>query len=331
MSAGAPLNSRFLARALLLATCCASVAQAADDTCPEQFYSGFDSRLQARPVAALPGAEAAVVDFAMRAGRPVIAAERRILVASAGGRWSAMPIMEGIRSLLVAPTGLVRVTTRRRVIELGQGPRTERPEANDRLLARTGKHARPWTAEVINRGDSFAVEAITEPGQRFTLVELKGKPEAVGWNSTGLSFVADNTLWAWRASDQELRALGTDVGLGQARSSCLLPNGSVIVGLRATTLLVSANHALVLAGAGMLCDADGTKVNLLDPKAGIVWEVAGLERVGTPGADLLHARQLVRGEVAASRPAAVRRSEAARIVGCGAVRSWIDENAAPGS
>jgi hypothetical protein len=295
--------------------------QSADSVCPKELYGGFDSRLDTVLTAALEAPERDVVEFVVRNGRPIILASRRLFVDGGTTGWAAMPIIERTHGLVLHASGAVELPLGEHGWIFDAEGRREREGTYDSaLVTRLGKRASPAALELIDLGgERYTMEAVSLAGKRMSVAYLKSKPSAIGWNAAGLSFVADSTLWVWQVEERELRPLISDVGLKEARSTCLLSDGRVIAGLANVTVVASEGYALPLVGFGSFCDVDGHDTTLLDPGAGAVWRVERIGDVGNRTVDTAYAARLVSGTANEGAPQTVRLSEAVRMIGCPAV------------
>jgi hypothetical protein len=295
------------------------VAQAqTDEVCGRSVFQGFDSRLTVRPLVTAPIHGTPVVEFAVTQRGYAIATAQRMLVHARERGWSSIPLPEGVRGFAVtAPRELV-VATKSRLIFIEPGKRQEIASPTE-VLAMFGKGPLP-PMELVSSGGGF--QLVTGRGTRAyrSLVSVLDRPVALGWNAHGLSFVSQGTLRRWRpANANVLDAMVGDRGLTTARSSCVMPDGRVLLGLQRSTLLISEGYALPIVGFGAFCDTSGNSALLLDPDGGVVWDVRGLEDIGTAAADRARARKMLQSG-GASRPETW--AEVVRIAGCSQALGW---------
>jgi tetratricopeptide (TPR) repeat protein len=99
-----------------------------------------------------------------------------------------------------------------------------------------------------------------------------------------------------------------------------------VVALTESVLVLTPNGATVLVGMHARCSWDGTSLYLLDESSGLIWQIRGVEKLGTRVGDLAHADELVQSlppNAANDSPAVL---EAARNIGCNEVTRLRSES-----
>lgn len=304
---------------LVIAFVGASVLRA-EAPCPERIYIAFDSRVTAQTAGRAAVGDDRITGFEIAAGVPFVTFEHRV-VALKGRRAAGFPVIDRVLGANVDKSGEIRFDTQRGVLRRGDKKLVPDPALSAVTAGRLLNSGTDVFIEVMPEADSTIFAARRANGAVLPIARIKGVFRAASWNELGLAAIVGETLYEWSPGSKDLLVLSRDYGLRTAIDVCLIAGHRAIVGTAHATVLVTPATQLMLVGFPSRCRFSGGKLFLLDVRSGAVWSVDGLDPLGDPAKDRLHARTLI-GRL---RPNDSEGSpfflEASRIVGCREARN----------
>jgi len=310
---------RVAAIALMAATACGAsqmLAQTAVAPCSNVAYRGFDSRLTVEAVSRVSIGSDRVTAFEVSNGRPIVAFERR-LVGVDGDRQVALPSIDRIDALAVDAAGRLFVQQGSQLRRAASDKlETVRAVAAGTRLHNSG-HALFVESESRGTATRLTVRTADDRGALPPFHLDGAAATVVSWNSVGLAAIAGDSLLTWVPGAKQMTRLRTDKGLKEARDVVLIAPDAAVVGLPHALVVVSPRGATVLALARARARWTGAELFVLDESFGVIWRVAGVDRLGSAAGDRQYASGLMKGVVSEGD---VRFAEAARLVGCEGAR-----------
>lgn len=276
-------------------------------------YMDFDSRLQVEPLLR-PAIDSGLVAFRVLGGN-VVLLYRDHLVVYDGSAARRTRLASRAESLLRLADGTTWLTDGGRVT----------PATEQGLDA-----ARSWEippgARVDARGTDTVLLATEQDGDALfrlrdrngallNLVRLRGAIRCLSWNENGLAAVVGDALYRLEGGAAELRVLDRHADYEHASDVVGLPGPHALVSLRSTVRLLRPGYSAIVVARPARLDFIKNRAVLLDG-AGIVWSVAGLEKLQSRAGDLAYATQLLeQARKECTGEPCMKRDEAARVSG----------------
>jgi tetratricopeptide (TPR) repeat protein len=321
---------------VVLALSLASATAIASD-CHHKLYTGFDSRVKARLVGRLAPGREPIVGFDVVHGVPVVALPHRLVLFR--NRRTNLFVEDEIEALVSDSTGGLSVQVRdasnpaRTIIKrLGQHGFQRDSTLTTDVQGRLSGSGTKLYVETINDEKQATFLARRPDGAYVVITNVKGRLRNVSWNRAGLAAVVNSTALAWPAGSKEIISLATDDGLKQTHDVCLVGRDRSVVALKESVLVLTPNGATALVGMHARCSWDGTSLYLLDENSGLIWQIHGVERLGTRIGDLAYTQELIESLPSDAPNDSRAAVEAARSIGCNEVmrmRSSAGANRAP--
>ena len=298
----------------MLVVCAAALASAsaslsaAERSCIDQAFRGFDTRLNVDIAGKVPVAEAPV-GFELVEGRPVVAFSHRLIVID-GKRLIAQPSLDAIQALTVDANGRVRLQANNTVRLFGPDRLVDEGRvAEGGLIHNSGAPTYLLTASAADRTRVvFAGEGTAAAALDFT-----GRLTRASLNAVGFAAIIGDALVTWTPGSTTVDTLALDIGLRQAIDVVLIGPNRVVVALPNVVVLVTDRTRIVLGGLSARIRWKEGTLYALDQTSGIVWTLTGLEAIGVPEKDRERARQLAGQAASAAAPEYL---EAVRLAGC---------------
>lgn len=288
------------------------IIQSPAPSCEAAVYLGFDTRLKAQAIVRFPIDREEVLGFEVKAKRPLLALKDR-LIGFDGSKLFLQPVPTTISGLSFDRAGALYVQNANGIGRLD------------------GKAIKPvtltMTGRMLNSGtDAFldiaAVSTQTTltlrrlDGRVMDLVSAEGAVGAASWSPEGLAAVIGDTLFTWTPGAKALARLWTDSAASRIHDVAVVGDRRVAVATKRSLMLVSQGRALVLGGIGGRVRWSDGLLFVADEQTGIVWQLAGLGKIGDRADDEQYAAALVRVTPAQNAEKHSAFMEAARIIGC---------------
>lgn len=291
--------------------------------CNSVLYARLDSRLKPTLISVLPNAHETVVGFEVIHGSPVVAFPHSLLtIQRVGG--TRFAVDQTIKGLSFDKEAKVFIQSNKGVLQLDRSGLEPDNKLNSVVLGRVYGSGGKVLLEVRARHGLLEFLARRDDGAAFPIAMMKGRLRAVSWNSQGLAAVVGESLYLWHPGDKSVVRLLSDEGLASSHDVVALGGGRAVVALRNAIVLVSPKTLDIIAAMPLSrCRFQDGVLYVLQEKAGLIWSLRGLEKLGSKVDDEAYAHGLLERSKRDTAHRNTEIAEAARILGCGEVKKWL--------
>jgi hypothetical protein len=291
--------------------------------CDSLYYRGFDTRLEPALLVPLPP-DQRISSFEVWKGHPVLASESDLLLPAADQTINSIGVGSKVQGVVVDNTGRLSIRTPQQYWLMGPSGliKDELLSALDRRIVLLASGTPSYLAVGTNNGVT-ALSVFNRKGLSAPLFTTREPVVAASWSPEGLAAIAGTRLIVWDRSSSKILTLRRDDEFAQAQDVILLPSRRAIICLPKYVLLVGEDDAIIIAGFRARARYQNHVLYLLDATTNFVWKLSNIESVGTRQADLNHAARLLARAGPGVSESDPQFLEAARILGCQAVRQTL--------
>jgi hypothetical protein len=270
----------------------------------------------------MPATKDEVTGFEIVRGTPIIALSDG-LVALKEGQARQLPLDNKISGLSVDAKEQLRIQTAQTVESMETTGFKRDDQMGARVKGRLVNSGNRVFMDMEEKDGAVSFRLLREDGNELPIANLSGQLHAASWNKEGLAAVVNDSLIVWEAGGSQLVRLRVDAGLHLAKDVCLVGHNRAVVALPDAVVLVTSETQTILVGFSAKCNWRESTLYLLDKRSGLIWSIAGLDKIGARKGDVTHAEQILNELPLGASETSPRFLEAARIVGCRKAQSIL--------